>query len=89
MFSIELVPYIDNSGPTLTINVQHDQQSDNYKLLQSMLDGIVTSSLPRFDAHALEEKGIYYCEYLLVTLLCTVSPAFIIIFIKFTFTFKL
>ena len=63
MFSIELVPYIDNSGPTLTINVQHDQQSDNYKLLQSMLDGTVTSSLPRFDAHALEEMGIYFCEY--------------------------
>ena len=43
-FSIELIPYIDNSGPTLAVNVLHEA---GYKLLLQMLKGDVTSPLPQ------------------------------------------
>ena len=64
-----MIPYIDNSGPTLTINVNQrtstGQESEGYKLLLSMLDGTVTSPFPRMDTAALENKGVYHCEYYL------------------------
>lgn len=64
-----MIPYIDNSGPTLTINVSQrtcaGQESEGYKLLLSMLDGTVTSPFPRFATAALENKGVFHCEYYL------------------------
>ena len=60
IYRVELVPYIDNSGPTLAVNVLH---TDGYKLLLSMLRNEITSPLPRLDAFALEDTGIIYCEF--------------------------
>ena len=53
------MPYIDTSGPTLTVNVEH---AAGYALLQSMLSGTIDSPLPRCDTIALEENGIIYCK---------------------------
>ena len=61
LFSIELVPCLDASGPTLAVNVLHEP---GYKLLLSMLRKEVASPLPRLDALAMEDTGIIYCEYL-------------------------
>ena len=79
-YRIELVPYLDNSGPTLAVNVLH---SAGYKLLLSMLRKDIDCTLPRMDAFALEDTGIIYCEYFIVQTL----PNFKIFFIKFTFAF--
>ena len=60
-FSIELIPYIDNSGPTLAVNVLHEA---GYKLLLQMLKGDVTSPLPQFSALAMEDIGLIYGEFI-------------------------
>ena len=85
LFSIELVPCLDASGPTLAVNVLHEP---GYKLLLSMLRKEVASPLPRLDALAMEDTGIIYCEYLF-NLYMFMLPPFIVFFIKFTFIFQL
>ena len=66
-----MVPYIDTSGPTLTINVQFTDQDPAFKLLLAMSHGTVSSPLPRFAAIDLEENGILFCKLLYFTVLVT------------------
>ena len=68
LFRIELVPFLDTSGPTLAINVLHEA---GYNLLLSMLRKESDCPLPRMDAFALEDTGILYCEYFFIIQLFT------------------
>ena len=60
MFRIAVKPCFDASGPTLGIDVNHD---DGQKLMQQMLAGEVVCSLPKLDVSELENTGLMYRKY--------------------------
>ena len=60
IFSIELIPCFDISGPTLAINVNHSAGCD---MLQSMLQGTIECGLPKMTAQEMEDNSLFYCEY--------------------------
>lgn len=61
IFSLELVPCFDISGPVLAINTRH---TAGYQLLLSMSLGTKVCTLPKMDILAMEDTGFIYCKFL-------------------------
>ena len=53
-FSIELIPYIDDSGPTLCINTDSDSSAE---MILSLLANTARSKLPRMTPTQMQNTG--------------------------------